>query len=50
MVQTANGFTLHSAAYHTDSVMGMGEGGTYDILGLSLCYLLCLARFLLFST
>ena len=24
MVQTANGFTLHSAAYHTDSVMGRG--------------------------
>lgn len=24
MVQTANGFTLHSAAYHTDSGMGRG--------------------------
>ena len=30
--------------------MLLGEGGTYDILGLSLCYHLCLACFLLFST
>lgn len=30
--------------------MFLGEGGTYYILGLGLCCLLCLACFLLFST